>query len=285
MSSVSIDNRRKTLTLMLLLSVLLHLGFFWLLNSHEWFLYNPHTNEKTVPEEVTFVFPENKQKDKVRKIVENQNANDLKPSQSDLLSEHDSQARNPEAASATGPLPSSRGNSELPNLAARRTNEANYMFPNKPFSKQALGGETMERPSLLAQKEAALLANTQSGEGSGENLEQKNFSVLEVGGLTLSTYKWDWAPYIIALKRKLVRVWVPPAAYYMGLVHGSTVIKFTITRQGKMTGMRVLKHRGHNSLEISSSKAIEALFPFLPLPDDFPDETLTIMAELIYPAP
>lgn len=283
MSSILIDNRQKTLFLTLLVSIVLHLGLLLLLHKNQWLVYNPDSAEKSISEEVTIVFPENKEPETIKKIVENRNANDLRPEQSDLLSDRNSQARNMEATARRGPLPSSKGNTDLPNLAGKKSIFSKSAFPNKQFSKQALGGETIKRPSLLAQKEAALLSNTQDSEGSDENLDQKDFSVLEVGGLTLSTYKWSWAPYVIAMKRKLKHVWIPPVAYYMGLIHGTTVIKFTINRQGKMTGMRVLRHKGHNSLEISSSQAIESLFPFLPLPDDFPDETLTIMAELIYP--
>ncbi|MEJ2054361.1 MAG: energy transducer TonB, partial [Calditrichaceae bacterium] len=100
----------------------------------------------------------------------------------------------------------------------------------------------------------------------------------------LSTYEWEWAPYINAMKNKLERVWYAPTAYYrLGLIHGYTVIRYTVDRSGNMTDMEVLYQEGHNSLEISSVSAIKALFPFLPLPENFPEETLTITVKLIYP--
>jgi TonB family protein len=115
-------------------------------------------------------------------------------------------------------------------------------------------------------------------------LQQKKFSVEDIGAITLSTYQWEWAPYINAMKNKLNRVWYAPTAYYkLGLIHGYTIIRYTIDRSGNITNMEVLNHNGHSSLENSSVSAIKALFPFLPLPENFPEETLTITVKLIYP--
>jgi hypothetical protein len=115
-------------------------------------------------------------------------------------------------------------------------------------------------------------------------MNQQKFSVEEVGALTLSTYKWNWAPYVNALKNKLSYVWSAPAAYYqLGLIYGYTIIAFEIDRDGNLIKMKTLKHVGHSSLKVSSEEAIRALFKFKPLPPDFPDKTLTITAKLIYP--
>ena len=115
-------------------------------------------------------------------------------------------------------------------------------------------------------------------------LQQRKFSVEDIGAISLSTYRWEWAPYINAMKNKLHRVWYAPTAYYkLGLIHGQTIIRYTIDRSGNITDMEVLNHNGHSSLENSSVSAINALFPFLPLPENFPEETLTITVKLIYP--
>jgi TonB family protein len=78
-------------------------------------------------------------------------------------------------------------------------------------------------------------------------------------------------------------MWFAPPAYFMGLIHGHTILKFTVHRDGTMTNLQILRHVGHESLEQSSFGAIEAVFPFLPLPDNFPDETLEVTVKLIYP--
>ena len=64
--------------------------------------------------------------------------------------------------------------------------------------------------------------------------DQKEFSADQLGDdISLSTYAWEWAPYINAFKRKLYTVWFTPPAYYrLGLIHGQTIIRFTITKDG-----------------------------------------------------
>ena len=105
-----------------------------------------------------------------------------------------------------------------------------------------------------------------------------------MGDITLSTYAWEWAPYINALKQKLYTVWFTPPAYNrLGLIYGQTVIEFSISRDGKLIYYKVLSHQGHESLEKSSVNAITAVFPFKKLPDNFPEDNLTITARLIYP--
>jgi len=284
MNILSIDKRQRTLFWALIISLLIHLGIFWVIQQKNWLQINTESLPESVPEEVSFVFPENKPRLKPRQVVENQNANNLVPKKSDLLSEHNSQARNPNPTAKVGLMPQSSGNTRLPNLASPRRFKGLNRYTSKPFSKKALTGESANPPLTLNQQRAALLSKMQSSDGTNEKMEQKEFSALEVGGLTLSTYKWNWAPYINAMKRKLIHVWFPPTAYYpLGLIHGATIIKYTVDRKGKLLGMRVLRHNGHHSLELSSTQAIEALFPFLPLPDDFPEEKLTIIAELVYP--
>jgi outer membrane biosynthesis protein TonB len=61
------------------------------------------------------------------------------------------------------------------------------------------------------------------------------------------------------------------------------VIEFSISKEGDLIGYKVHEHSGHESLEVSSVNAINASFPFKPLPNNFPDEMLTVTARLIYP--
>jgi len=100
----------------------------------------------------------------------------------------------------------------------------------------------------------------------------------------LSTYDWKWAPYINSMKQKLYQVWQTPPAYHkLGRIYGSTKIIFEISKQGDLLNIEILEHKGHESLRESSIKAIESIFPFKPLPANFPDPSLKITAMLIYP--
>lgn len=279
------DKRQKLLTYTFILSLLIHAMFFWILNQQGWLFLKAPAKERSIPQEVTFVFPENKLKSKMpREVVQNINENEEIPDNASLLSDKNSRARNPEKLKQTSETPLSQGNTPFSNLSSASAKKSFRPFKKKAFNKEALRGSSHKTPSEQYQEQQKGSVSSRALDGSNQMLNQKNFSVEELGALTLSTYKWQWAPYINAMKNKLTRVWFPPTAYYrLGLIHGHTILKFTINRNGDITDLAVLNHKGHESLQLSSSQAIEALFPFLPLPDDFPDETLTIIAKLVYP--
>lgn len=278
------DKQQKILLIALLISLLLHFGFFWLLEIKDLLAFETKTQE-SIPEEVTIVFPENKPKseDMPREIVQNMNENNEIPEQSNLLSNQNSRARNTESGDQIGSTPMSSGNVPLSNLSNAPSQRTFKSFSNKQFSKEALTGETHDSPRTMQDESQGEQQSIQS-DGSNQMLQQRKFSVEDIGAISLSTYRWEWAPYINAMKNKLHRVWYAPTAYYkLGLIHGQTIIRYTIDRSGNITDMEVLDHNGHSSLENSSVSAIKALFPFLPLPENFPEETLTITVKLIYP--
>ncbi len=277
------DKRQRILITAFLLSLLIHSGFLWLMDYEGWLIYDTKSIKKPQPEEVTIVFPENKPRPKKpREVVQNMNENEKVPTDASLLSEKNSQAHNPLKSNKIGKTPLSQGNSPFNNLSAAPSKKNKSFFKKKSFSKKALRGTTSKTPTERYREEQKQGASASAG--SNQMMNQRSFSVEEVGALSLSTYRWQWAPYINAMRNKLTRVWFPPAAYYqLGLIHGQTVLRYTISKEGKILELTVLDHTGHESLKTSSVKAIESLFPFLPLPEDFPDETLTITAKLFYP--
>ena len=105
----------------------------------------------------------------------------------------------------------------------------------------------------------------------------------EMGTFRLSTMDWNYVPWMEAFKSRLMYLWSAPAAYYMGLIDGYTVIRFRVSRDGQLVRYEVLEHHGHETLQESSVNAIESVFPFRPLPADFPDSYLDITGTLIYP--
>lgn len=280
------DQHHKILIIALIISILLHLVLFWFIGFKNLLAFERDTERESIPEEVTFIFPENKPPEPIqaREIVQNINENDERPDQSDLLSERNSRARNPDRTDISGDRPLSAGNSPFSNLSGPPSERSFKDFGSKRFSSKALTGESAERPRPETEERGEAGQQSSEAEGSNQILDQKKFSVEEVGSISLSTYQWEWAPYINAMKNKLYRVWYAPSAYYeLGLIHGHTVIMYTINRSGNLVALEVLNHEGHPALEKSSTDAIQALFPFLPLPDQFPDETLVITAKLYYP--
>lgn len=282
----SLDREKQIYLLALFLSLLLHI-IFLLVFKTKFFIIDLTSDDETITDDVTVIFPENKPK----QIVENINENNETPIQSDLLSDRNSRSRNQMLLEETLNQPFSEGNNPYPNLTNPIFSPAlSQNMPRKKFSKDALSSNddetSLKESAALDRKEPFRndLESTQLQKMTNNIYEQNKFSADQLGDMSLSTYAWEWAPYINALKRKLYQVWFTPAAYYrLGLIHGYTIIQFSISKEGQLIEYEVLKHEGHESLEQSSVNAIKSSFPFKPLPVNFPDDNLTIIARLIYP--
>ena len=111
------------------------------------------------------------------------------------------------------------------------------------------------------------------------SLQMKNLTsqALERGGLQLSTYDWEFGPYLAYLKKRIGGNLFPPALFRdYGLIDGQTVLRFRIYRDGALQGPNVVKYRGSPLLRETSVRAVELSAAFRPLPGDFPDEYLEI---------
>jgi outer membrane biosynthesis protein TonB len=288
------NKRNRNILIALILSLLFHVGLLFLL--HFWHLLKPETNQEKekVAQEVTVVFPENKPKpaEKEQLIVENQNETDEVPDNTNLLSEKNSRARNPEKTNQVQKnTPFSQGNVNLQELSnPKREKKPPLPYGYKRFSSDALVGKQTDNQQRKKgeanplDREGVQSQSQSAQSGINQRMQQKKFSVEEVGALSLSTYAWEWAPYVRKLKEKHSNVWFSPPAYNrLGIIHGATKIVFEISRDGTLLNAKVIEHKGHESLEVASFASIKAIFPFLPLPKDFPDESLTITATLVYP--
>jgi len=279
----SLEREKRIYVISFLISILLH-ALFVLIFIKDIVLVDLSPEEKDLPEEVTVLFPENKPKS----IVENMNENYEVPETSDYLSDFNSKARTEQLLKELGNQPLSNGNIPFANLSRQNMQkQLEQQLKTKKFSRDALIGKQatdFQKDSYQNESQQAQ-QNIQDNQSATNNIyDQKQFSADQLGDISLSTYAWEWAPYINALKRKLYTVWFTPAAYHrLGLIYGQTVIEFSISRDGNLVYYKVHDHEGHESLEKSSVNAITALFPFKKLPDNFPEDNLTITARLIYP--
>jgi len=284
------DAGRKTLVFAVTISLLFHFFLFLLLKLENAYRIDLREDPMSLPREVTLLFSENKP----RQIVENLNQNEETPDKSDFLSEKNSRARNESLLEQRRNQPSSTGNTPLANLSLPPSSaQDSYVRKSSPQI-----AEKFNRGSLLADDGFRNPDNSQAqgfepasqetyvrkNDGTNNLLDREEFSADELGSLTLSTYAWEWASYINYFRRKLYEVWrTPPAYFSLGMISGQTVIRLTIDRSGRMVSSRVLEHQGHSSLQVSSENAVNGVFPLKPLPADFPDETLTLTLTLIYP--
>jgi outer membrane biosynthesis protein TonB len=112
---------------------------------------------------------------------------------------------------------------------------------------------------------------------------QTEFSTEALGGITLNTYAWDFAYYILEMKRKLRENTYPPIAFSrFGMISGQTVLTFKVMPDGKAVDVTVLEYTGHKTLMETSVDAVEGASPFRPLPNDFPEDYLELKWTFIY---
>ena len=103
------------------------------------------------------------------------------------------------------------------------------------------------------------------------------------GALSLSTYAWQWVPYVRELKERIeTNLHPPPAFWQLGIIEGETRLKFRILPDGTLLGPVLLGTSGHESLDRSSMQSVSASAPMRPLPNDFPEEYLDISCRYYY---
>ncbi len=113
--------------------------------------------------------------------------------------------------------------------------------------------------------------------------EQRMTGVDNKGSISLNTYKWDYASYILHMKKRLKSNIFPPAIFtYMGGISGETILRFRVWPDGQVTDLSVIEFNGHKTLMETSVTAVEKSSPFRPLPDNFPEDYLELRWTFFY---
>ncbi len=109
--------------------------------------------------------------------------------------------------------------------------------------------------------------------------------VAYVGNYSMNTYEWAFGPWMKKWVNQLHRHWKAPYAYSrLGMIHGKTLIRMVIKKNGVVESFEILDTDGHESLHEASEAALKAFAPYASLPSDFPEEYLVLTMELRYPA-
>ena len=105
----------------------------------------------------------------------------------------------------------------------------------------------------------------------------------DMGGMSFNTYNWDFAPYMLVLKKKVQgNIFPPPAFTHMGLIKGETLLRFKIYPNGELRDLQLLEYTGHETLMKTSMSSINISAPFRALPDDFPEPFLEVTAKFFF---
>jgi len=177
------------------------------------------------------------------------------------------------------------GDSEQDNAEQSQPGEQNpYTFGDAPLYSQAF--------SAMAQKkfDKSVLSGAASPNSRGTtsfsddaNWNQQETSAEALGGISLSSYEWNYAPYILYMKRRIRAHLYPPQAFVqIGAISGEVTLQFILRRDGTVRDLKVIGSKGHTAFIDPSLNSIKASDPFKPLPQSFPDPYLELAWTFVY---
>jgi TonB family protein len=233
------------------------------------------------------------------------------PRDAQFLSDKNARAQDMNADETLTPgMPSSEGQTDYKLFAGDRqgqqgeservTSSENRMTPDKPSEESSSDeqqpqqaesrGEIVVTPQRQSYQpfNPELLRGSKSQREPNEfsddiNWDNRSSSSKNAGQISLSTYDWQWAPYIQYMKARLRdHNYPPPAFYRMGAISGEVDLTFRILKDGQVANLELLGYSGHKALAETALNAVRASDPFQPLPDDFPDKHLDLTWKFIY---
>ncbi len=185
----------------------------------------------------------------------------------------------------------------------RTSTQGDWPIPEEPADQRHEGEpeETEEKPSDENRKpkveewwneEAPSILRVAEGPAGDRGFDfnqveqgKPGVGVSFVGDYSLNTYEWNYAPWMKTFMSELQRHWKAPYAYsYLGMIHGQTILKVVVARDGRLKSLEILDTEGHQSLHEASEAAMRSFAPYASLPPGFPEDDLEMTWRLIYPA-
>ena len=157
-----------------------------------------------------------------------------------------------------------------------------YLPGSAPILSQLLSSQQRKfsKEMLRGSPNPSSLAGPFSDDANWNN-QQSDAEAL--GGISLSTYEWDYAPYLLYMKRRIREHLYPPTAFVqMGAISGDVTISFVLHRNGTVSQLKFVGNHGHNSFIDPSLNSVKASDPFKPLPETFPDPYLELTWTFVY---
>jgi len=154
-------------------------------------------------------------------------------------------------------------------------------LPNPKSKPQAA---VKNAPKEAASKTPATGAQPQEGEAvSSPRKRGQGFAGLSSGGggdssgVTLDVADFCCPDYLITMKDQILQNWNGNRQRF-----GVTTMKFTIRRDGRIEGIRLEKPSGTPALDEEAARALRVTQRLDPLPNKYPNSTLTVYLQFEY---
>jgi len=112
------------------------------------------------------------------------------------------------------------------------------------------------------------------------NQDADNFDDEEV--ISLDTQETKYASYFARIKRQIELVWGYPEEAARNGVTGQLLLRFQITRDGKLQYVKMVNSSGSLMLDDAALEAVNNAAPYYPFPVTIDREKLSILATFIY---
>ncbi|HLA28366.1 MAG TPA: energy transducer TonB [Syntrophales bacterium] len=92
----------------------------------------------------------------------------------------------------------------------------------------------------------------------------------------------EYAAYLKKIKRKIENIWSYPRQAFEREKEGTSTVKFSLDKSGKLLASRVIKSSGYDLLDKETISAIRAAAPYESFPPDINFSRLHILATFHY---
>jgi TonB family protein len=273
---------RWIIAVTIILSVLFHLGvglFFW--------KGAPALSKKPVPSTPMFVDMVNAPPlpDKTRppgRIVDQPlPANEKRPNRAEILGYKDHRVNKQTHLRDTpfNELPGRAGPKGTGGPGGKTSREKGAKQPEAPTTSSELIASAAYR-NLPKSSGTAKKGGGSSGTG---NLSPYNPKIGSPGdAISLNTKSFKYMSYFAGIKEKIEWAWVYPQQAQMQGQQGILTLSFTILRNGTLKEVKLVNSSGYQILDRAAILAVRDAAGFGPMPSNWEDKELTIMANFHY---
>lgn len=141
--------------------------------------------------------------------------------------------------------------------------------------------ETVKEEEKTADKKEE--TNTSRADDKGKPEENLDTAMYErEDTVNLDSMDTKYRSYLVKLRKSIKKNWSYPKEAYIRKEEGTTVVKFSITKDGFLKDICVIISSGFKSLDMETLGVVKTSAPYAPLPKSFNLSKLNIVANFQY---
>lgn len=210
---------------------------------------------------------EDKEIEKAKELLENPKANEIKPDDAKILSDRDSKN---ELKDIPDELKNSRNVAVVDNKESEKKETKTEDTKNDETDEDRFQNNQSVQPVFPFLKKS-------EGKSLKEQITGQSDAPSQGFLYELSSYKWEFAPYMLKWKNKMVNKWyeITSKIFFNPFAKlGSMRIYVKMNRQGQLLESRVIDYDCDKSFVAPAYASVVNSFPLDPLPPSFPEEML-----------